>query len=1241
MPPKPTDDELKRIIGSLNADYGLGIQCPDPSLSPRTEEERRVDEIYRKLRVVHFQRGRKLSSCIGQFHIESRQLLEHSESSSRPGAADLSFAISAADRAALQRCLLGILMETALPSRPKPAKRPSDEFSDPQAKRPRSRSGNPNSRQDDVVDWIPVRSSSKVGSESRISPTAGSQRWPTITSYFPRTLSTPRESFASRVFSSIDGGGPPCSQTSFSGSPSQDIYPLCTQEHQALDESFSILDTSPDLGPAAEISPPQSRAGTQTLEQRLKSIWPKLPIHGLNEAPLAVIWEVTRIAQHCGVEPSDWDLAYEPSESWHDQFKLRGRLANHGPFLGKGLPHASEPQAWALALNSFQSQTKAVTLSADLVYRSDDTGPFFELRLNPLKLELGHRLNRRFGADRFIEITMPSPTSAKDRPTGVKDDKNHADKITRWLASGKPHYFLGRSWVSYFIRRFKKTIQSNGQPKTLYLERVYMFAADGNNFRVPYTRGGIPPPEEALTPSIRTKLKLSGLLEWAYRIQHNATQPITKLFSRMALSLTRTLPTVVLERHQIRHQAKDIGTHSVMNDGVGRMSRSLARKIAECCGLDHTPSGYQGRIGSAKGFWIINVDDDGLDCDDWIETYPSQRKWDCNFQDAHHRTFEVKDWPRDLRSAALNQQFIPVLEAQAVDRAAMRQTIADNLINNLLADLDARKASLDHPADMRLWLQQTGQSRGGSVFHGHVPFLAGLPNSDEDSVAYLLDSGFDQRRLKYIQDCFWDLARKRADQLKLKSHIKIPQSANMFMVADFTSTLEEGEVHVSFPSRFQVEGFCDTLLEDMYILVARSPAHRPSDIQKVRVVSHPKLRKLKGLVVFSTKGKVPLADKLSGGDYDGDMAWVCWDRKIVDNFQNAAVPQCMDLFEKGYLSKLDLTFQDLRTRETNVDDMCANFVHTAFSFNMAPSLLGVCTKYKEKLCYNQNAVNSDAAVILSELVGQLVDQSKQGIIFGKDDWQKLCRELIKEPYLEDPDYDNLRPSSRPKKEGEAHILDYLKFEVASPLIERALADFEKAVKGSGGQWYDGDLTKMYGRFNVKAETSKMWRELLKQLRKDIEAVAAMWHTGMKRVKDGESDYVAEVKEIHHLWLNIMPDEKVRSLEPVQVLMEDWSEDPESSQWSLLKASATFKYKHQTAPKFTWRMAGRQLCLIKSKMTRVVAETAPAIVQPEMYASLRPDKRFITARGGRREDESVAAMEEVMEFDDYGMPLDDL
>lgn len=105
-------------------------------------------------------------------------------------------------------------------------------------------------------------------------------------------------------------------------------------------------------------------------------------------------------------------------------------------------------------------------------------------------------------------------------------------------------------------------------------------------------------------------------------------------------------------------------------------------------------------------------------------------------------------------------------------------------------------------------------------------------------------------------------------------------------------------------------------------------------------------------------------------------------------------------------------------------------MYSALSFDIQQSLLGKCTKYKERLCYHTRALDSPAAVLLSKLVGYLVDRSKQGITFTPEDWDRLRAEHIKAPYLEDPDYWHDRQPTRAPGQGQRHILDFLKFDVA-------------------------------------------------------------------------------------------------------------------------------------------------------------------------------------------------------------------
>lgn len=53
-----------------------------------------------------------------------------------------------------------------------------------------------------------------------------------------------------------------------------------------------------------------------------------------------------------------------------------------------------------------------------------------------------------------------------------------------------------------------------------------------------------------------------------------------------------------------------------MTDGAGRISKSLAIKIATKLGLTNLPSGFQERIGKVEGFWSFGNSERPRD---WIQ----------------------------------------------------------------------------------------------------------------------------------------------------------------------------------------------------------------------------------------------------------------------------------------------------------------------------------------------------------------------------------------------------------------------------------------------------------------------------------------------------------------------------------------------------------------------------------------------------------------------------------------------
>ncbi|VUC25396.1 unnamed protein product [Clonostachys rosea] len=1077
------------------------------------------------------------------------------------------------------------------------------------------------------------------------------------TSFTSKSTAITRESFTNTSFSTRYG-----SETSLSS-------------QESLSQSSSYQRDIPISLPDRLSGTAQPNKQILSLEKRLEHVWPKLP-ESLNHAPLGVVWEITRAAAHCGVDIGEFDLVYKPNDAWHDQKKLRAQLATRSElFRGKGLPPQSNDAVWAASLQDFRSGTKVVVLSIELTEAGKPSEPFYNAKLDPLHFRLGHRLDRRWGSDRLLEVTIP--TLAPSKSSGLEADRDRARSktIIRWLC-GQAHYFLGRLWAPFFTRPTKKPIKDVREPEKSgdqYLEQIYFFAIDGNNF-APSIPNFAPPQHEAEMLQERTKMSLSELFEWSISGSKSGAQKVPKLFSRLALNLSRTIPTVTLKHEQIRIRDDVLSPHGkVMNDGIGRISRSLASKIATILGLTFSPCAYQARFGSAKGMWLIDLGDDEANEDDWIELYDSQIKWKCDFQDPQHLTFEVKSWPRKLSSNALNQQFIPILETQAPSREkklAMRDAVARHLVRGLQEDLDLAKAALSNSAALSLWMEKNGRNFE-QLDEAFVPFLGGLPDQNESKISYLVNSGFQPQSNWLLREMVNQLVDKRTNLLKKKWNIQIPCSTTALIVVDFEGKLKPNQVHLSFSSNFEVEGFSDTLLEDRDILVARSPSHFPSDIQKVRVVSLPHLRKLKDVIVFPTTGNRAMADLLSGGDYDGDRAWVCWDRDIVDNFENAIPPPEHDFLREGVLKEATTyKFKDLQRNCDNLFKAYDEFRMTGFEFNMQGSLLGMCTKYKERFCYHGNPIDGENAILLSALLSNLVDQAKAGIEFAKEDWTRFLRHRLRVPLsLPNPLYDlDCLPSNFKldnHSQAGMHILDYLKFCVALPQIDQVRKEIKESMPEDGSKGIDTDLTQLAMEIDLRAdEGSKIFKTLRKNLQAEILSLKEEWSLSTTQQDYDSMRYRLMVETLHDKWLEISPTLDSPLAPELDLLLNfNWfsahcasflsQDNPMNAswvspynKWALIKASWTYKmFPHQ---KFTWNIAGKQLAAIKCLVVSsspALRHTAPGFVTPSQYNLLRPDKKIAAKMamltGAGREDESVLALDEVTDYDDYGGMIDDI
>lgn len=631
--------------------------------------------------------------------------------------------------------------------------------------------------------------------------------------------------------------------------------------------------------------------------------------------------------------------------------------------------------------------------------------------------------------------------------------------------------------------------------------------------------------------------------------------------------------------------------------------------VSTSLGLAYVPSAFQGRIGEAKGLWIVDYSTQGSD-QGWIETYPSQRKWErtdgffglAEEYDEEQRTFEVIKWSGPLKSAALTLQFLPLLE----DRGVPREAISQLLINGLTHEMGQMVAAVQDPQSFRKWIRDNHSGVSKRLKTGVVNFKAGMPESFEETLNMLLDAGFDPKKLGYARELARTAFRSRCDVLKEKLNIKVGLSTYAFIAVDFQGVLKPHEIHLSFSNTFRDEVSGQSMLEldGMDVLIARSPAHFVSDIQKVRAVFKPELMKYKDIVILPSTGDSPLAGLLSGGDYDGDQVWLCFDQDIAKNFQNAQTPQEPDLLEDlsgdgPFLKKNDTKFSQIIANGPN---SFGQFLQRSFDFNFKLSYLGICTNYKEKLCYEQNNVGSVSAVYLSTLLSCLVDQCKQGYEFTDEDWGRLRGYLGK---------------MRPKRNGNSsvHIKDYLKA-VAQDQTEKTLQEYHESLPPA--EYFDLDLVKCAEDFRVTSRSSAAHRGLLDQLERDVDAWKKEWiaelHPGGKALDEGNEDRPAFTKvlnTIYERWQDVGPfgEEWLKD----SLLQKSWCH-PDHSHWELLKASVlfssygkmgNFRAKGWRMASLPWYMACRQLCQLKT-----MANSCFNPVVPRMYAMLRPDSAFV-------------------------------
>lgn len=196
--------------------------------------------------------------------------------------------------------------------------------------------------------------------------------------------------------------------------------------------------------------------------------------------------------------------------------------------------------------------------------------------------------------------------------------------------------------------------------------------------------------------------------------------------------------------------------------------------------------------------------------------------------------------------------------------------------------------------------------------------------------------------------------------LKYKARIPVKDGYTLYGIMDETGIIEEGQIFCIVGSDSEPK-----VITGKDLIITRAPALHPGDIQLVTAVAVPNnspLMRLRNCICFSQKGPRDLPSQLSGGDLDGDLFQILFDRKARPQkvFAPADYPP---------QPPVDLGRQVVR------QDMTDFFV----TFMATDQLGRIATLHKVLADQKEDGVLDPTCQLLAEMHSTAVDFSKSGI----------------------------------------------------------------------------------------------------------------------------------------------------------------------------------------------------------------------------------------------------------------------
>ncbi|KAJ3057476.1 hypothetical protein HK097_006404, partial [Rhizophlyctis rosea] len=557
-----------------------------------------------------------------------------------------------------------------------------------------------------------------------------------------------------------------------------------------------------------------------------------------------------------------------------------------------------------------------------------------KLELLPVIMRSGHRSARKYGSDRHLDVYFVK----KEIHTTMKELK----ETTRRVKLGER--------VFEFLYSKK------------YLRSRY-FATEGDGLE---------------------KISVVNWLQWHLPAELNREMSWAKFVARLDLAFSKTDASIDIWKHEAIEDVYDAQRENCMTDGCGLISRAARLEVCRKLNLRKPwPCAFQGRIGSAKGVWLedpASVDSDEL----YIRSRSSQIKYalpQSHGDKSCHYTLEVNK-PAQAMEGQLNSQFITILEHGGVGSQVFIDLYKET-VQKLWDDVFSEDTQAVEKLLRNAGYKGKREKRRFDKIEGEEDQEGEAPrevNALERARKMLL-AGFKPEENAYLAHllvrCFRMLSIKSSENFNLK----VPKSARVLMAPDPTGILEPNEVYLNLTTVDAEKIPIGCPVGD--VVVGRNPAHRPSDMQRVKCVDKPQLHAYRDVIVMSVKGAHSLASMLSGGDYDGDDVLVIWDPAIVEPFRNSDFVEVdvAHYFVKDTRSLGDVLDHHLQQRgEGDAGCAASNELFNRFLNGDRQSEVGMFTRAHDEAA-DQWGLSDPYVLQLAALCEQLLDAAKNGSKF--------------------------------------------------------------------------------------------------------------------------------------------------------------------------------------------------------------------------------------------------------------------